>query len=139
MPAPPAIELEALLRRSEWFMAVLEAARAVAAPDWWIGAGALRDVVCDTKFGRGSSPELVKDIDLAFYDADDLSREREAAVEAARRAAAPRFRSRCEESSRGAPVVRAALRDGRRAAPLVRGWDRDVAGDRHGRRYHAAG
>jgi hypothetical protein len=81
-------ELEQIVRASEWFMAALRAARRVDPPDWYVGAGALRDLVWDTRFGAGSRPELVKDVDLAFYDAGDLSEAREGAVETALRDAA---------------------------------------------------
>ena len=73
-------ELERLIRTTPWFMAVLEAARACQPPDWWIGAGVLRDLVWDTLHG-GFDPAHVKDVDLAFFDPTDLSTEREAAVE----------------------------------------------------------
>jgi hypothetical protein len=39
--------LEALVRSSDWLMGVLRAARDVAAPDWLVGGGVLRDLVWD--------------------------------------------------------------------------------------------
>ena len=44
---PQAARLERLVRASEWFMAVLQAARSCGAPDCWVGAGAVRDLVWD--------------------------------------------------------------------------------------------
>jgi hypothetical protein len=61
-------------------MGVLEAARASRAPDCWVGAGALRDLVWDQLHG-GFSPERVKDVDAAFFDPNDLRPERDQAVE----------------------------------------------------------
>jgi uncharacterized protein len=81
LPDPPqAARLERLVRGSAWFLRVLEAARACAAPDCWVGAGALRDLVWGELHG-GFRPELVKDVDVAFFDADDLRRERDQGVE----------------------------------------------------------
>jgi uncharacterized protein len=61
-------------------MRVLEAAWASQAPDCWVGAGALRDLVWD-QLHAGFSPERVKDVDVAFFDPHDLRPERDQAVE----------------------------------------------------------
>jgi hypothetical protein len=58
----------------------LDVARACDPPDWWIGSGVLRDLAWDTLHG-GFEPARVKDVDLAFFDPDDLSEEREERVE----------------------------------------------------------
>ncbi len=73
-------ELERIVRGSEWLMSVLCAVRDCAPPDWWVGAGAVRDLVWDLREG-GFDPQRVKDVDVAFFDPHDLSRERDAAVE----------------------------------------------------------
>jgi hypothetical protein len=73
-------ELETIIRGSGWFMAVLEAGRDVNPADWWIGAGALRDLVWDGLHG-GFEPGMVRDVDLAFFDATDLSSAAESALE----------------------------------------------------------
>jgi uncharacterized protein len=75
-----AARLERLVSASAWFMSVLQAARACGAPDCWVGAGALRDLVWDQLHG-GFVPERVKDVDVAFFDPDDLRPERDQAVE----------------------------------------------------------
>jgi hypothetical protein len=75
-----AARLEQLVRASEWFMGVLDAARACGAPDCWVGAGAQRDLVWDRLHG-GFVPERVKDVDVAFFDPQDLRPERDQAVE----------------------------------------------------------
>jgi uncharacterized protein len=75
-----AARLEGLVRASEWFMGVLDAVRACGAPDCWVGAGALRDLVWDGLHG-GFRSERVKDVDVAFFDPHDLRPERDQAVE----------------------------------------------------------
>jgi hypothetical protein len=57
----------------------LKVARDVAAPDWLLCAGALRDAVWDALHGR--VPLLPRDLDIAFFDPGDLSPGRELAVE----------------------------------------------------------
>lgn len=69
-------------------MRALAVARDVGAPDWLIGAGAIRTAVWDRLHGYEGPPELA-DVDLVFYDPDDLSPERDAAVESALRSRAP--------------------------------------------------
>jgi hypothetical protein len=69
-------------------MAALDAARDVDAPDWLIGAGALRTAVWDHLHGF-VDPTPLADIDLGFFDADDTSPERDATVERALRARLP--------------------------------------------------
>ena len=63
-------------------MSTLTRARDVDLPDWFIGAGAVRDLVWDVRFGDGFVPSNIEDIDLVFFDPDDLSHERELAIEA---------------------------------------------------------
>ena len=84
-------------------MRALRAAREVAAPDWLITAGAIRTAVWDHLHGfappatasppaaaRSSRPPAsLADVDLAFFDPDDLSPARDAAVEAALLGVAP--------------------------------------------------
>jgi hypothetical protein len=68
-------------------MEALRAARAVDAPDWLIAAGAVRDAVWDLMHGREPAPP--HDVDVAYFDASDLSGERDTAIEAALHAEAP--------------------------------------------------
>ncbi|NJC72514.1 nucleotidyltransferase family protein [Planosporangium thailandense] len=58
-------------------MRVLETVRAVDLPDAWVGAGAVRDVVWGRLYGPGFDPGDVNDVDVVFFDPDDLSRERD--------------------------------------------------------------
>jgi hypothetical protein len=80
--------LEEILRSTPWLMEALAAAREVDAPDWLIGAEAIRTAVWDRLHGFGHASELA-DIDLAFFDPADLSPERDRAVEEALRTRLP--------------------------------------------------
>ena len=62
-------------------MEVLATARGERLPDWFVGAGAIRDLVWDVRFGDGFDPARVEDIDLVYFDPSDLSRDREHDVE----------------------------------------------------------
>jgi uncharacterized protein len=65
--------LAEVIRSSDWMMRVLEAVRAEPVPDAWTGAGVLRDLVWSERYGSGFSPARVRDVDVAFFDPDDLS------------------------------------------------------------------
>jgi uncharacterized protein len=80
-------QLVSIVRRTPHLMVALRAARKVDAPDWLINAGAIRDVVWDAYHDR--PPAMPRDVDIGFFDADDLSPQRDDAVEAALRACAP--------------------------------------------------
>src|SRR3954471_15554389 len=77
--ADDAARLEEIVRSTPWLMDALAAAREVAAPDWLIGAGAVRTAVWDRLHGYDEAEPA--DVDLAFFDPDDLSEERETAIE----------------------------------------------------------
>ncbi len=68
-------ELPALVRASPWLMAALAAVRSSGLPDAWIGAGVLRDLVWDERYGNGFDPTRVRDVDVAFFDPTDLTRD----------------------------------------------------------------
>jgi hypothetical protein len=72
--------LEAIVRSTDRLLRALVAAREVAAPDWLIGAGAVRTAVWDRLHGY-DQPTGLADVDLAFFDPDDLSEPREALIE----------------------------------------------------------
>ena len=80
--------LSDILRRCPGLMRALRAARSVAAPDWLIAAGAVRDVVWDELHGRDLTA-TPRDIDLAFFDPVDLTEAREQAIESRLCAQAP--------------------------------------------------
>jgi hypothetical protein len=81
-------QLEAIVRTTPWLMRALVAARDVDAPDWLIGAGAVRTAVWDRLHGF-DEPTPLTDIDVGFFDPTDLSPERDRQVEDALRAALP--------------------------------------------------
>lgn len=69
-------QLRHIIFDSEPSVAILQAARQVDLPNWYIGAGMLRNLVWDTLHGF-ESPTPLNDVDVAFFDASDLSRERD--------------------------------------------------------------
>jgi hypothetical protein len=74
-------ELRELVLGSEWLMARLRLVAALDLPDCWIGAGAVRDYVWDTRFGPGFEPANIEDVDVVFFDPSDLTAEHEHAME----------------------------------------------------------
>jgi hypothetical protein len=63
-----------LIRSNPWMVGVLEAVRDEPVPHGWVGAGVLRDLVWGELYGPGFSHRDVRDVDVAFFDAHDLSR-----------------------------------------------------------------
>jgi hypothetical protein len=82
-------ELVEIVLASPWHCAVLDAVDDLALPDWFVGAGAVRDLVWDVRFGRGFAPEHIEDVDVVFFDAVDLTHERETRAEGTLAAAMP--------------------------------------------------
>jgi hypothetical protein len=80
--------LASIVRRSPPLMRALIAAREVSAPDWWVSAGAIRDAVWDVLHGRPPAA-MPRDVDVSFFDPDDLTPGRDQEVEAALRRRAP--------------------------------------------------
>jgi hypothetical protein len=72
--------LHEIIRSNHWFMAILEAVRDGALPDWLIGGGVVRNVVWDHLHDY-TLPTPVADVDVAFFDPDDLTSERERTIE----------------------------------------------------------
>jgi hypothetical protein len=75
--AEDAERLRELVLESAWLVDALTAVRESGLPDAWVGAGVLRDLVWGELFGHGFRPAEVRDIDVVFYDADDLSGDRD--------------------------------------------------------------
>jgi hypothetical protein len=71
-----AVRLQAILRATPQLMQVLATARALALPDWMVFSGAVYQPVLNQLTGRPAAFGL-KDYDLAYYDAADLSYEAE--------------------------------------------------------------
>lgn len=59
-------ELSEIIKSDLWMMDVLKAAQELNLPDWWIGAGFLRNKVWDTLEGNVASP--TRDVDLVYFD-----------------------------------------------------------------------
>lgn len=71
-----------VLRRNGWIMRALDTVEHCGLPDAWIGAGAVRDVVWGERCGS-FHPADVRDIDVAYFDPADLTRERDLAAQQA--------------------------------------------------------
>ena len=68
-----------VIHKCPWLMNALRAGRDVNAPDWVIGAGAIRDLVFEDLHGRVAPPP--RDVDYAFFEPMDMSVECEEAIE----------------------------------------------------------
>lgn len=64
--------LATIARESEWFWSALVAVRSLNLPSWCIGAGAVRNLVWDSLHDFQTASPL-SDIDVAHFDASDLS------------------------------------------------------------------
>ncbi|WP_374573796.1 nucleotidyltransferase family protein [Phenylobacterium sp.] len=74
-----AARLEAIVRATPRLMTVLETARDLALPDWMIFSGAIYQPVLNHLTGR--APDYgIKDYDLGYFDASDISYEAEDVV-----------------------------------------------------------
>lgn len=63
-----------LIRKDKWMMDVLRAAESLNLPDWWIGAGFIRDTVWDYLSGYKEKTPL-NDVDIIYFDKSDFSPE----------------------------------------------------------------
>jgi hypothetical protein len=72
--------LARLALATPWFAATLRAARELDLGSWCIGAGAVRNLVWDALHGH-ALPSALADVDVAYFDADDLSPGRDAALQ----------------------------------------------------------
>jgi uncharacterized protein len=77
-----AAELINRLQREPWLLRALGAVAASGLPDAWVGAGVIRDLIWGQLHG-GFDPADVRDIDVAYFDPDDLSKARDLAAQAA--------------------------------------------------------
>ncbi len=69
-------DIAAIVGRDPQAMAQLRAVRALDLPDWCVAAGFVRNRVWDHLHGI-ESPTPLADIDVLYYDAGDLSKQRE--------------------------------------------------------------
>lgn len=70
---PQTAELAELIVSCSWLLNVLTTVREACLPDAWVGAGVLRDLVWGQRYGAGFNPRDVRDVDVAFFDANDLT------------------------------------------------------------------
>ncbi|SCL22733.1 hypothetical protein GA0070624_2596 [Micromonospora rhizosphaerae] len=77
---PQTAELAELIASCSWFLNVLAAVRAGGLPDAWVGAGVLRDLVWGQRYGGGFDPQDVRDVDVAFFDPNDLTHSNDVAA-----------------------------------------------------------
>lgn len=68
-------EISKLIEQDEWMMNVLRAAEKLGLPDWWIGAGFLRNKIWDYIESRASEP--TRDVDLVYFNSEDVRPERD--------------------------------------------------------------
>ena len=83
-------DLLAIVRASPWFMAALQAVRALGLASWCIGAGAVRNLVWDTLHGH-AAPSALADVDVAYFDPVDLGADAEQALQRRLDTAAPGY------------------------------------------------
>jgi hypothetical protein len=79
---------ERIIRANAGLWSILQAARACALPDWYIGAGAIRNVVWDHLHDY-REPTPCVDVDVAFFDPYDLSPTRDQLAQEQLRARRP--------------------------------------------------
>jgi hypothetical protein len=84
MPQPLSTELHDhlinIVRESEWFMSALSATRELGLTSWCIGAGAIRNLVWDKLHGY-HNPSSLADIDVVYFDASDVTAERDSKLQ----------------------------------------------------------
>jgi hypothetical protein len=63
-------DVEKLVRSDPWMMDVLAAAEKLNLPDWWIGAGFLRNKIWDAM--ENNINQNSRDVDLVYFDSSDV-------------------------------------------------------------------
>lgn len=69
-----------MAKASPWLMPALKEVRNLGLPSWCIGAGAIRNLVWDSLHGF-DTPSTLPDIDVAYFNAQDFSSERDTAIQ----------------------------------------------------------
>lgn len=77
-----------ILQANAWFMQILKTVRTCNLPDWYVGAGVIRNIVWD-HLHHYTAPTPVRDVDVVFFDPDDRRPERDAEVQATLQAQVP--------------------------------------------------
>ena len=83
-----AARLVEIARATPWFMKALADVRSLGLAPWCIGAGAVRNLVWDALHER-RVPSALADVDVAFFDATNLSAARDRALQDVLRERAP--------------------------------------------------
>lgn len=73
-------QLISMAKASPWLMPALKEVRNLGLPSWCIGAGAIRNLVWDSLHGF-DTPSKLPDIDVAYFNAQDFSSERDTAIQ----------------------------------------------------------
>lgn len=73
-------ELSQLIQSTPWFLSVLETVRMCNPPDWLVGAGVIRNLVWD-HLHQYQTPTPLADIDVIFFDSQDVRPERDQLVQ----------------------------------------------------------
>lgn len=73
-------EILQLVKSDLWMMDVLQVAQSVSLPDWWIGAGFVRNKVWDVLHGFEHTP--LNDVDLIYFDESNVDESFEKQLEA---------------------------------------------------------
>ena len=81
-------DIPKLIESDEEMMRVLRAAKSLNLPDWWVGAGFVRNKVWNTLTGQNVKPG---DIDLAYFNQNDQSEERDQEYEVQLKNLVPEF------------------------------------------------
>lgn len=73
--------LRRILSGTVWLMEILRTVRHVNPANWVVGSGVIRSIVWD-RLHEFDKPTLIRDIDVAYFDNSDLTRERDDAFAA---------------------------------------------------------
>jgi uncharacterized protein len=73
-------DITRLIQATPWFMSVLETVRACNPPDWLVGAWIIRNLVWD-RLHQYQTPTPLADIDVIFFDPQDVRPERDRMVQ----------------------------------------------------------
>lgn len=69
-----------IIESEKWLIGILKEARGLNLPDWYIGAGAIRNTVWNHLHGKSGIPPM-GDIDLIYYDYLDIEGKKEKKAE----------------------------------------------------------
>lgn len=80
-------DINRLIEADEWRSSVLDVAEKLDLPNWWIGAGFLRNLIWDAIQGNQSRVE--RDVDLVYFDNEHLAPEYDWAIDEKLKSEAP--------------------------------------------------